>query len=187
MKRGPATAGDMEDFTVNKFKLAGLGLLVLGAALAWIQVQPAGAGEEPTVEVQTLEEYFKVVRDDLVLRRDSALRALIQVGEDEAETFWALQKAYDEEAAKLGEKRKTLMREYWKDHNNLTAEQANDLADRSFLLDDERNALRRKYFERISADVSPIVAVQFLQLQRQFETMADLKIATYAPLAVRPD
>jgi len=177
----------MEVSTVNKFKLLGLGLLLIGIAAASMGLQPARGQEAPQAEVQTLEEYFKVARDDLVLRRDSALRALVHLKEEEAEAFWALQKAYDEELTKIGEKRKALMKEYWKDHDKLTAEQAKDLAVRSLTLDDERNALRRKYFDKIAADVSPIVAVQFLQLQRQFETMADLKVATHAPLAVRQD
>jgi hypothetical protein len=177
----------MEVSIVRNVKWLGRGLLVIGAVLTSVLVQPARGQEEPQAQVQTLEEYFKIARDDLVLRRDSALRALVQLGEGEAETFWALQKAYDDEAAKLGEKRKSLMRAYWKDHDKLSAERAKELALKSFELDDERNALRRKYFEKIAADVSPIVAVQFLQLQRQFEIMGDLKIATYAPLAVRQD
>ena len=170
---------------MNKFKLLGVGLLMIGTALAWISVQPARAGEQ--TQAQTLEEYFEVLRGDLTLRRDSALRALIQLGEGEAEPFWALQKAYDAELAQIGEKRMAVAQKYMEHHSDLTAEQATGLAQKFLALDEERNALRRKYFEKIAADVSPIVAVQFLQLQRQFETMADLKIATNAPLAVRQD
>jgi hypothetical protein len=175
----------MEASTVNKIKMLGLCVLLIGTALAWIPGQPARAEEQ--AQTQTLEEYFEVLRGDLTLRRDSALRALIQLGEGEAEPFWALQKAYDAELAQIGEKRLAVAQKYMKHHADLTAEQATGLAQKFLALDDERNALRRKYFEKIAADVSPIVAVQFLQLQRQFETMADLKVATNAPLAVRQD
>lgn len=174
---------------MNKIKMLGLCVLLIGTALAWIPGQPARAGEKaqaPTQD-QLLEEYFEVLRGDLTLRRDSALRALIQLKEGEAEPFWALQKAYDAELAQIGEKRVALARKYAAHHAELTDEQATGLAQKFLALDDERNALRRKYLEKISADVSPIVAVQFLQLQRQFETMADLKVATNAPLAVRQD
>jgi len=172
---------------VNKFKLLGLGLLVIGTALACLVAQPARAEEETQAQVQTLEEYFKVMRGDLTARRDSALRVLVQLNEDEAGPFWALQKAYDAELAQISEKRLALMRKYGEHHETLTDEQATGLAEKFLALDDERTALRRKYLKQISADVSPIVAVQFLQLQRQFETMADLKVATHAPLAVRQD
>jgi len=172
---------------VNKFKLLGLGLLVIGTALACLSAQPARAEDEAQVQVQTLEEYFQVMRGDLTARRDSALRVLVQLNEEEAAPFWALQKEYDAELAQIGEKRLALMQKYGKHHATLTDEQATDLAEKFLTLDDERTALRRKYLKKISAEVSPIVAVQFLQLQRQFETMADLKVATHAPLAVRPD
>jgi hypothetical protein len=36
----------------------------------------------------------------------------------------------------------------------------------------------------MSEQIGAVTAVQFLQLQGQFETMADLKLATAAPLAV---
>jgi len=179
----------MEASTVNKIKILGLGVLLFGTALALFSVQPAQAGEQAQTQTQDqlLEEYFEVLRGDLTMRRDSALRALIQLKEGEAEPFWALQKAYDAELSEIGEKRLELARKYAAHHDKLTAEQATGLAQKFLALDDERNALRRKYFDKIAADVSPIVAVQFLQLQRQFETMADLKVATNAPLAVRQD
>ena len=63
------------------------------------------------------------------------------------------------------------------------AEQAKDLGARSLKVDDERNALRRKYFDLMSQKVSPLAAGQFLQLERQFETMMDLKVQSVVPLA----
>jgi len=52
-----------------------------------------------------------------------------------------------------------------------------------FSLDEQRAALHKKYFDLMVERVNPVVAAQFLQLQRQFETMGDLKLATYVPLA----
>jgi hypothetical protein len=54
---------------------------------------------------------------------------------------------------------------------------------RSLKLDEDRNALRRKYFDVMSEKVSPLAAGQFLQLERQFETMMDFKVQSVVPLA----
>ena len=43
--------------------------------------------------------------------------------------------------------------------------------------------LHRAYFRQISEEISPVVAVQFIQIQNRFETMADVKAATYTPIA----
>ena len=130
-----------------------------------------------------IEESLSVVRGDILARRDAAMQAIIQLDPKQAKPFAALKSAYDGELKKLSEARKTLIQEYLAAHKSLTPEQATDLALRSLALDDQRNALRKTYFERMSKELSPLIAGQFLQLERQFETMADLKLATVMPVA----
>lgn len=169
-----------------KKKLGSIGTIALlaGLALPALNPTPLQAQAQDAAAAQTLEQYLKAVRGDLIARRDSALHALLQMNEAEAEKFWPLQKEYDKEAQQLGKARLSLLREYQEIYDKLTPETAAALADKFFKLHDERDALRRKYFKRMSEEVSIVVAVQFLQLQGQFETMGDLKLATYVPLAV---
>lgn len=130
-----------------------------------------------------IEESLNVVRGDIMARRDAAMQAIIQLDATQAKPFAALKSEYDGELKKLSEARKALLHEYLEANKALTPEKATDLATRSLTLDDQRNALRRKYFERMSKELSPVIAGQFLQLERQFETMADLKVATVMPVA----
>jgi hypothetical protein len=153
-------------------------LLLCGATL-----QPGSSARAQTGSAQHLEDYLKTLRGDLVARRDSALVALVQLSEAQAKTFWPLRDAYDAEALKLSDRRVALTTEFAGTQGALTAEKARAFADRMFELESERIALRRKYFDKMAADVSPVAAVQFLQLQRQFETMLDVKAAAVVPLA----
>jgi len=130
-----------------------------------------------------IEESLNVVRGDIMARRDAAMQAIIQLDAQQAKPFAALKAEYDGELKQLAEARKALLQEYLEAHKALTPEKATDFATRSLTLDDQRNALRRKYFERMSKELSPLIAGQFLQLERQFETMADLKVATVMPVA----
>jgi hypothetical protein len=166
---------------VNKIRSHGILASLVGAVLALSLVQPVQA-QAPG---QPLDEYIKIVRGDMAKRRDSALRGLIQLSEAEAKAFWPLKEAYDAELKELGEVDLKLIREFGKTHDKLSPEKATELAGRFFDLEEQHLALHRKYFKKISEEVSPVVAVQFLQLQRQFETMADLKLITNAPLATR--
>jgi len=152
-------------------------LLVLGSAVA--------LGQDSSAETKALEDYFKVVKGDLTAKRDSALRTLVQLSDDEAKAFWPLVKAYDDEMAQQRKKRRALVEEFLGVYDKLTPDVANRLANTALDLDNARNELRRKYFDSMSSKVSPVVAAQFLQLQGQFETMADLKLATAMPLATR--
>jgi hypothetical protein len=154
-------------------------LLALGALL----IAPTWTAAQQPTEAEMLEDQLKVIRGDITQRRDSALSTLIQLEGEQAKTFRSIVAEYDGELKKFGEGRRKLLMEYAKNYKNLSPEAAKDLAARSLALDDQRNALRRKTFERMAKEISPIVAVQFLQLQRQFETMADVKLATIVPLA----
>ena len=76
-----------------------------------------------------------------------------------------------------------LLKEWKGVYQKLTPEAANSIADRVFTLDEERVGLHQKYLGLMSEKVSTVVAVQFLQVQRRFEKMADLKASTYIPIA----
>ena len=158
--------------------------LALLAALLILSA-PAGAQMDAPAQEDVLEKYLNAVGQDLGARRDSALLALLELSEEEKKVFLPILRDYDKELDALFDARLKVLREFSAIHDKLTDEKATELAEQALDLGEARSALHRKYFRLISEKVSPIVAVQFLQLQSQFETMADLKIATNVPLAVR--
>lgn len=161
-----------------------LSALALLAALL-LPTLPAAAQLDAPAKEEVLEKYLSAVGEDLGARRDSALLALLELSEGEKKVFLPLLQAYDEELSALFDARFEVLTEFSAVHDKLTAEKARELAERALDLSEKRTALHRKYFRLMSEKVSPVVAVQFLQLQSQFETMADLKLATNVPLAVR--
>ena len=156
--------------------------LAVAAAVILAISFPVSAQESAQAEL--LEQYMNTLRKDLTAQRDATMRAVITLDEAQAKKFWPLQKQYDKELKKIGRSRRELIREWGGEYNQLTPERASEFAKRSFEIQDQRTALRKKYFEMMAKEVSPVAAAQFLQLQNQYETMADLKLATYIPIAV---
>ena len=148
-------------------------LLVLGAVALQAQDE----------ETKALEQLFQVAKGELTAKRDSALKTLVSLDREKEQAFWSLVGQYDKEMAEQRKERRALVEEFVAAHDKLTAAQAEKLADRVLDLDNARNEVRRKYFKRMAKEASPVAAAQFLQLQGQFETMADLKLATAMPLA----
>jgi len=136
-------------------------------------------------EMKALEEMFKVAKGELTGKRDSALKTLVELDDEQAKVFWPLVKEYDQEMAEQRKQRKAVIEEFVAVHDKLTPDKAEKLADRVLDLDNARNEVRRKYFKRMAKEVSPVAAAQFLQLQGQFETMGDLKLASAMPLATQ--
>ena len=134
-------------------------------------------------QAKALDEYLEAVKEDLTSGRDAALKEIVRLSDAETREFDRVKKAYDKELAKISKTREKLLLEYRQIHKKLTSDKASDLADRFFSVKEQRIALHRKYLKLMSEKVSTVAAVQFLQIQYRFETMADLKAATYVPLA----
>jgi hypothetical protein len=105
------------------------------------------------------------------------------MNEQQAAAFRPLQKSYDESWKKLGEEDRKLFREFNEKLGKLTAESASSIADRVFNLERQRLTLQQTYFRKISDSVSPVIAAQFLQIQRQFETELQMAQMKATPLA----
>jgi Spy/CpxP family protein refolding chaperone len=158
---------------------------VLLIVIAALLVGGTVASAQSASEMQVLEQYIQMVKGDLTAKRDSAMSTLLELDKEESAKFWPLLKQYDKESKALRKKRRAMLEEFLGVYDKLTPAKAEELANVAFELDNERNALRKKYFKKISGEISAVVAVQFLQLQSQFETMGDMKLAAAMPLAVR--
>jgi hypothetical protein len=143
------------------------------------------AGTPVTAQSRTdaLETHMKQVRAKVVQKRNSALNTILQLDDEQAKAFWPLQKAYDKELQRLGKLDRELVRQFGKIYDKLDATTSADIAARFFDLERDRLDLQQKYLKKVSEQVSPVIAVQFIQLQRQFEIELTMERMKYSPLA----
>jgi hypothetical protein len=162
---------------VNRLKIA-----VLAVATTLALAGASTTAQTPS-NAEMVEEQMRQVRKQIKEKRDSALRTLLSLSPEQAQAFRPLQQAYDEELQAQGKKDLDLIREFSAAYDELDAAAAAELGKRFFELEREHLALQEKYLKKISDEVSPVVAVQFLQLQRQFEAELELERMKYMPLA----
>jgi hypothetical protein len=75
-----------------------------------------------------------------------------------------------------------LLREYADNYNNLTNDQVQSLARRSFDLEKQRLNLREDYFKKISRAVSPKTAARFAQVEDRIDMLLNLQLAASVPM-----
>ncbi len=134
-------------------------------------------------DAEALETHMRAFRAKVIQKRDSSLRVLLDLTDEQEKTFRPLLKGYDKELKTLDKMDRKLIREFAGVYDNLTAETAADLSKRFFDLRRERLALQEKYLKQISDEVSPATAVLFIQLQRRFEAQLESERMKYSPLA----
>jgi hypothetical protein len=126
--------------------------------------------------------YVALMRSDVQTKKVDIIRQNVTLTEDQAKTFWPLQRSYEEELAKLGDDRVNVIRDYAKSWDNMSDDTAKDLGTRMLDFQKKRVDLRKKYFERISKAITPTIAAKFFQVEIQLEDLIDLGIASAVPL-----
>jgi hypothetical protein len=128
--------------------------------------------------------YLDAVRADLSRGKAVIINAVMNLSPAEAEAFWTIYRAYEQELYALGDQRAELTRKYVaamqaKTLDDATAQQ---LGSAWWDYEAQRLALVRKYYDRILKEVSPLRAAQFAQIEHRVNLVIDLGIASELPL-----
>src|SRR5690349_15806705 len=76
------------------------------------------------------ESEIALLRADIQTKKTDILQQNLTLSEEQAKTFWPLQRSYENDLSKLGDQRLEVIREYAKNWDNLTDETAKDLGKR---------------------------------------------------------
>lgn len=128
------------------------------------------------------EAEIALLRADIQTKKTDILQQNLMLSDEQAKTFWPLQRNYENDLSKLGDQRLDVIRDYAKNWDNLKDETAKNLGRRLLEYQKRRVDLRSRYFDRMSKDISPTVAAKFFQLETQLEDIIDLEIASSVPL-----
>ena len=142
-----------------------------------------GSLQAQTDDALALEDHMRQVKRKVNEKRNSAFSTIMQMTDEQSKSFRSLQKAYAKEFKQLEKKGQQLSREFSEVFDKLTDQLAADLGKRLFGLDKEKLELQEKYLKQISEEISPVIAVQFIQLERRFESQIENEFMKYAPLA----
>jgi hypothetical protein len=82
-------------------------------------------------------------------------------GFKQARIFWPIYNDYEADLDKLGDEKLAIIQEYATNFLTMTNEKADELAQRVMALDDQKVALRRKYYDLMKKSLPAILVVRF--------------------------
>lgn len=169
--------------------VAAIGALLAAAAMPAQQgsaqrTQPAGLGKAETAsnEEMNIRAYIELLRTDLKQGKTEVMGAVMQLSADQATKFWPVYKEFEAEYATLGDQIVAVVRTYADNYTNLTDAVADQLANKVLDIEQQRNALKKKYYERMKEALGAITATRFLQVENQLERVLDLQVAAQLPV-----
>ena len=164
---------------------------VLWAAVFALVVTAPGAAQEPApaaplpreeARERNLNAYVELLRSDLRTEKVAVLTELMQLTEAEDKAFWPIYRDFEHEQSRLNDERIAGIETYAKVYNQLTPATANELALKSLDLEARRAALKKTYYTKLAAAVSPKTAAKALQIENQIQLIIDLQVAASLPV-----
>jgi len=130
-----------------------------------------------------IRAYVELLRSDVKSVKTAILTDTMQLNDDQAAKFWPIYRAYDLELQTLNDQKLAGIQEYAKNYGTLTDEKADELAKLALDLENKRNDLKKKYYEKVREQLGGVVAARFLQVENQMLMIVDLQISSLLPIA----
>ncbi len=161
--------------------------LTFAAALfgqAPLKSQPAQKSPVPLITDQekNVRAYIELLRSDIKNNRAQVMGMVMQLDASDATKFWPIYKEFEGEYSDFGDQVVALIRNYVAKYDEMTPQIADQLATKLLDLEQQRNGLKRKYYQKFKEALDAIAATRFLQVENQIERILDLQVASELPV-----
>jgi hypothetical protein len=160
-------------------------VFVATTVLSAQQAAPSPASGKNMTEDQVNDANIQLMRQDIRSERKKVVAANLPLTETEATKFWPVYDRYIAETIKANDVRFALLKEYAKNYDATTEQQADSFI-KSWLAFDQDNAqLRLKYIPEFEKVVSHKKTAMFFHIDRRVSLLIELQLASQVPL-VKP-
>ncbi|MEH0154390.1 hypothetical protein V6R21_09615 [Limibacter armeniacum] len=128
------------------------------------------------------DEDLTMIKIAVLADDKNTVEQTMHLPENEKDIFWELYKQFKDEQEPLLDKQLKRFKAYKEHYDNFTDEDAHKMAVDGFELAKERIALREKYFKLMEEKLSSKTAARFFQVERQIQTLNEVRIMQEFPL-----
>jgi len=153
-----------------------------GAPLTAAAQAPAKPVADDAARARNLQAYVELLRSDIRDQKVAIITGMMQFSEADDAKFWPVYRDYEKELSSINDERLALIKEYANAYEKLTDQIADRLAHSALDLEARRNALKTKYYERLTTILPARTAARLLQVENQILLLLDLQIAASLPV-----
>jgi hypothetical protein len=125
--------------------------------------------------------------DALRAQRKAVVGANMKLTPKQSKAFWPLYEQYENAMDKVDKRHAREIKDYAKNYQSLTDEQANQKLDEVIAVAQERVNVQKEYIPRFRAVLPGITVTRFFQVDNKLHALVQCQIAQLVPLASRPD
>ncbi|MEO8594936.1 MAG: hypothetical protein ABI759_16570 [Candidatus Solibacter sp.] len=144
----------------------------------------AGLGKQQAAsnEELNIRAYMELLRTDIRTSKAQIVAEVMALDAARAAKFWPIYKEFESDYIKIGDQIATTIKNYVSHYDEMTDAAADQLANQVLSIEQQRNALKKKYYDQFKESVGAITATRFLQVENQLERIMDLQLAAELPV-----
>ncbi|MGD0511804.1 MAG: hypothetical protein ABSA29_00800 [Terriglobales bacterium] len=155
-------------------------LVIVAATGVWAQEKKL---QDPAESKELNERaYVRLLRSDLKTKKEAIIKEDMQLTPQQAAAFWPIYKNYDAEQNKLIDQKLGVFQDYAQNFMTMNDEKADQIAQKVIALDDQRLALRKKYYQLMKSAIPTVLVVRFFHVENQIQSLMDLQIDSTLPI-----
>jgi len=129
-----------------------------------------------------IDKAIEAMRKDARAGKADILGKTMALDSAQAAIFWPLYKAYEAEAATLGNERVAIVQDLAEHWTSLDDTKAKGLLERQIAFEDKRLALTKKYKDEMLKVLPAKTVARFLQVDSRLNKLVELTVASEIPL-----
>jgi hypothetical protein len=133
-------------------------------------------------EERNTRAYMELLRTDLRKGKTQIMGEVLQLDAEDSAKFWPIYKEFETEMTKIGDQVMGAVRTYVENYDKMTDAVADQLAGKVLSIEQQRNALKKKYYDRVKNSMGALNAMRFLQVENQLERLIDLQLSAQLPV-----
>ena len=157
-------------------------IIILNLFFAFLLMAQEGIVREENKQSMSVDTYIQLMKADLKTKKIALISEAMEFTPEEESNFWPIYNKYNAEKEKIFDKELIILKEYGENYENMSAELAENLLDRSFKLDEQRMELKKDYFKKFKKVLPTVKAVKFFQVDRRITMLIELQIMANVPV-----
>jgi len=157
-------------------------MLVLTSVLGLAGAPYAAAQTAKTAAPADVDQLVELLRKDVRAGKAEILSKTMKLDATQSAAFWPVYKQYEAERQALGDERLAIIQDLAEHFETLNDAKAKGLLERSFVVEDKRMALEKRYKDEFLKVVPAKTVARFFQVESRLNNLINLKVSSQIPL-----
>lgn len=157
-------------------------VLAFGAALTLAGASFAAAQAAKPAAPADLDQLISLLRKDVRASKADILGKTMELDATQSAAFWPIYKRYEAERQTLGDEKFNIIQDLADHFNEMNDAKAKGLLERSFVVEDKRMALEKRYKDELLKALPAKTVARFFQVETRLNNLINLKLSSSIPL-----